>query len=72
MLPQAESARNAGHRVSPVKSVAASTACRPRTVLPTSRRSTPNSVRPEVDPQRIGLWGTSYGGAIVVYTATFD
>ena len=30
------------------------------------------SDQPEVDPQRIGLWGTSYGGAIVVYTATFD
>jgi fermentation-respiration switch protein FrsA (DUF1100 family) len=30
------------------------------------------SARPEVDPQRIGLWGTSYGGGIVVYTTTFD
>lgn len=30
------------------------------------------SDQPEVDPQRIGLWGTSYGGGIVVYTATFD
>lgn len=30
------------------------------------------SGQPEVDPQRIGLWGTSYGGGIVVYTATFD
>jgi hypothetical protein len=30
------------------------------------------SGQPEVDPQRIGLWGTSYGGGIVVYVATFD
>lgn len=30
------------------------------------------SDQPEVDPQRIGIWGTSYGGGIVVYTATFD
>ena len=30
------------------------------------------SDQPEVDPQRIGVWGTSYGGGIVVYTATFD
>jgi hypothetical protein len=28
--------------------------------------------QPEVDASRIGLWGTSYGGGIVVYTATFD
>jgi dienelactone hydrolase len=27
------------------------------------------SSQPEVDPQRIGIWGTSYGGGIVV---TFD
>ncbi len=26
----------------------------------------------EVDPQRVGVWGTSYGGGIVVYAATFD
>jgi len=30
------------------------------------------SNQPEVDSQRIGLWGTSYGGGIVVYTATYD
>ncbi len=30
------------------------------------------STRPEVDPERIGLWGTSYSGGLVVYTATFD
>jgi hypothetical protein len=30
------------------------------------------SDQPEVDPRRIGLWGTSYGGGIVIYTATFD
>ena len=30
------------------------------------------SGQPEVDPQRVGLWGTSYGGGIVVYVATFD
>lgn len=30
------------------------------------------SDQPEVDPHRIGLWGTSLGGAIVVSTATFD
>ena len=28
--------------------------------------------RAEVDPQRIGLWGTSFGGAIVSYTAAVD
>lgn len=27
---------------------------------------------PEVDPERIGLWGTSYGGANVVYTAGIE
>jgi uncharacterized protein len=26
----------------------------------------------EVDPERIGLWGSSFGGGIVIYTATFD
>jgi len=26
----------------------------------------------EVDPQRIGIWGTSFGGAVVIYTAAFD
>ena len=30
------------------------------------------SDQPEVDPQRIGLWGTSYGGGVVTYVATFD
>jgi fermentation-respiration switch protein FrsA (DUF1100 family) len=30
------------------------------------------SDQPEVDSQRIGLWGTSFGGGIVVYTATWD
>jgi dienelactone hydrolase len=30
------------------------------------------SDQPEVDPQRIGLWGTSYGGGIATYVATFD
>ena len=28
--------------------------------------------RSEVDPQRIGLWGTSYGCGLVVYAAAFD
>jgi pimeloyl-ACP methyl ester carboxylesterase len=28
--------------------------------------------RPEVDPQRVALWGTSFGGANVVYTAAHD
>lgn len=28
--------------------------------------------QPEVDPARIGLWGTSFGGAIVIYTAAVD
>lgn len=27
---------------------------------------------PEVDPERIGLWGTSYGGANVIYTAGIE
>src|SRR3990172_8474582 len=27
---------------------------------------------PEVDPDRIALWGTSYGGANVIYTAGID
>ncbi len=26
----------------------------------------------EVDPQRIGIWGTSYSGGLVVYVGTFD
>jgi hypothetical protein len=30
------------------------------------------SDQPEVDPERIGLWGTSFGGGIVVYAATWD
>ena len=30
------------------------------------------SDQPEVDSGRIGLWGASYGGGIVVYAATFD
>ena len=30
------------------------------------------SDQPEVDPQRIGLWGTSYGGGVATYVATFD
>ncbi len=28
--------------------------------------------RDEVDPERIGLWGTSFGGAVVIYTAAVD
>ena len=28
--------------------------------------------RPEVDPQRIGLWGASFAGALVSYTAAVD
>ena len=28
--------------------------------------------QPEVDPQRVGLWGTSYGGAHVPYVAGID
>jgi fermentation-respiration switch protein FrsA (DUF1100 family) len=30
------------------------------------------SEQPEVDPKRIGLWGSSYSGGIIVYVATFD
>ncbi len=30
------------------------------------------AARPEVDPERIGLYGTSYGGATVVWTAAID
>jgi fermentation-respiration switch protein FrsA (DUF1100 family) len=30
------------------------------------------SDQPEVDSQRTGLWGTSFGGGIVAYTATWD
>jgi len=30
------------------------------------------SQRPEVDPRRIGIWGTSYGGALVLWVGTFD
>jgi len=30
------------------------------------------SDQPEVDSRRIGLWGTSYGGGIVIYSATWD
>ena len=28
--------------------------------------------RPEVDPKRIGIWGKSMGGAVVIYTAAVD
>jgi acetyl esterase/lipase len=28
--------------------------------------------RDEVDPERIGIWGTSFGGAVVIYTAAFE
>lgn len=28
--------------------------------------------RPEVDPNRIGIWGASFGGAVVIYTAAVD
>lgn len=28
--------------------------------------------QPEVDPERLALWGTSFGGAIVIYTAALD
>lgn len=30
------------------------------------------STRPEVDPLRIGLWGTSYGGALAPYVLALD
>jgi fermentation-respiration switch protein FrsA (DUF1100 family) len=30
------------------------------------------SERSEVDPRRIGVWGTSYGGALVLWVGTFD
>lgn len=30
------------------------------------------STRPEVDPARIGLWGTSYGGALAPYAFALD
>ena len=30
------------------------------------------SDQPEVAPQRIGIWGTSYSGGLVLYVATFD
>ena len=30
------------------------------------------SERPEVDPERVGIWGTSYGGGIVLYAGTYD
>jgi hypothetical protein len=30
------------------------------------------SERPEVDPERIGIWGTSYGGGIALYAGTYD
>jgi len=28
--------------------------------------------RPEVDPNRIGIWGTSFGGGVVIYVASVD
>ncbi len=28
--------------------------------------------REDVDPERIGIWGTSFGGAVVIYTAAVD
>lgn len=28
--------------------------------------------RPEVDPDRIGIWGASFGGAVVIWTAAVD
>ena len=28
--------------------------------------------RPEVDPEQIGIWGASFGGAIVIWTAAVD
>jgi fermentation-respiration switch protein FrsA (DUF1100 family) len=30
------------------------------------------SDQPAVDPQRIGVWGTSYSGGLVLYVGTFD
>ena len=30
------------------------------------------SERPEVDPQRIGVWGTSYSGGLCIYVGTHD
>lgn len=30
------------------------------------------SDQPEVDSQRIGIWGTSYGGGLVLYVSTYD
>jgi dienelactone hydrolase len=30
------------------------------------------SDQPEVDSQRIGLWGTSFGGGLVLYVGTYD
>lgn len=30
------------------------------------------SLQPEVDPQRIGVWGTSYSGGHVLYLAAYD
>ncbi len=30
------------------------------------------SDQPEVDPQRLGIWGTSYSGGLVLYVGTFD
>jgi len=30
------------------------------------------SDQPEVDSQRIGIWGTSYGGGLVLYVGTYD
>ena len=30
------------------------------------------SDQPEVDPQRIGIWGTAFSGGLVLYVATYD
>ena len=30
------------------------------------------SMRPEVDPQRVGIWGTSLSGGLVLYVGCFD
>ncbi len=30
------------------------------------------SDQPEVDPQRIGIWGTSFSGGLVLYVSTYD